>query len=318
MTKASSKRDWNDLSLTELFDELCVRAPSVITQQEAYKSIIDIARQEDLDRSGDLTSRNLIDESRAAEAVMRSRGTGRLAGLRLLLLVAAHYDRELGIELLVPDGEEAVAGATLARVNGKLQSVLAAERVMLNFVCHLSGIATLTARYVDAVKGTDARIYDTRKTIPGMRHFAKYAVRCGGGYCHRLGLSDAMLIKDNHIAHIPAPNLEHQLRIAIDQTRRQFPELAFVEIEVDTLEQLERVLTLDVDIVLLDNFDTEAMRQAVAIRDRTKPQVQLEASGGINLGNVRAAAETGVERIAVGAITHSAPALDIALDIAPA
>ena len=185
----------------------------------------------------------------------------------------------------------------------------------MNFVTHLSGIATLTSQYVQAVKGTNAVICDTRKTIAQMRSLAKYAVACGGGVNHRMGLFDAVLIKDNHIAGIAPDDLTHALISAIIKARAAQPPPAFIEVEVDTLEQLRRVLLCAADMILLDNMSPPQLREAVAMRDADAPQVQLEASGGVTLDNVRAIAESGVDRIAVGQITHSAPALDMGLDI---
>jgi nicotinate-nucleotide pyrophosphorylase (carboxylating) len=189
------------------------------------------------------------------------------------------------------------------------------ERVALNFCTHLSGIATLTSAFVDAVRGTKAGIYDTRKTIPGLRGLAKYAVACGGGRNHRIGLYDAVLVKDNHIAHVPTAQLAAAMSAGIAKARAMQPRPVFVEIEVDNLAQLEEVLRCDVDIILLDNMTPSQMQQAVSLRNRIAPRIELEASGGITLANVRAAAETGVDRIAIGALTHSAVALDLGLDI---
>jgi nicotinate-nucleotide pyrophosphorylase (carboxylating) len=206
-------------------------------------------------------------------------------------------------------------GQPIATVIGPQRSILAAERVMLNFMTHLSGIATLTARFVAAIAGTRARILDTRKTIPGLRTLAKYAVRCGGGLSHRMGLHDAVLIKDNHLAGIPIAALKARLDEAITAARRLMPPPLFVAVEVDTLDQLQIVLRCAVDFVLLDNMPAEMMRHAAAIRDRVAPDVLLEASGQVNLQTVRAIAESGVDRISIGALTHSAPALDIGLDM---
>jgi nicotinate-nucleotide pyrophosphorylase (carboxylating) len=203
--------------------------------------------------------------------------------------------------------------------------VLTAERLLLNFLGRLSGIATLTRRYVEAVVGTRARIYDTRKTTPGWRRLEKYAVRCGGGWNHRSGLFDAVLIKDNHLAvrsaspggaagYTPAEAVARARRYAGDRAGEAGCGELIVEVEVDTLEQLAEVLPAGPDLVLLDNMSLDQLRQAVAYRDAVHAAIELEASGGVGLENVRALAETGVDRISVGALTHSAPSLDVALD----
>jgi nicotinate-nucleotide pyrophosphorylase (carboxylating) len=198
----------------------------------------------------------------------------------------------------------------LATARGPIPSLLTAERTALNFLQHLSGIATQTRRYVDAIAGLPARILDTRKTLPGWRLLEKYAVRCGGGHNHRTGLYDGILIKDNHLAAIGKASVREAVRLARGGPFGQLP----VEIEVDTLAQFDEALAVGPDIVLLDNMTAEQMREAVRRRNAAAPKVLLEASGGVNLTTVRTIAETGVDRISVGALTHSAPALDIALD----
>lgn len=299
--------DPNALPLDELLDALVDR--------DRLDTLIAAARDEDLGDRGDITSDALIDPQRRTEAAFRVRRPGVLSGGALLTRIAAAYDTQLEVELRIADGAHVQRGSVVAAVTGTLRSLLAAERVMLNFLTHMSGIATATALHCEAVLGTGARIYDTRKTVPGLRGLAKYAVRCGGGYCHRIGLFDAVLIKDNHIAHLGDDELKPALDTAIASARSLHPRPAFVEIEVDTLEQLRTVLACDIDIVLLDNLPADELRQAVAIRDELHPSVQLEASGGVTMETVRALAETGVGRIAIGAITHSAPSLDIGLDI---
>lgn len=303
--------DWNTKPLAELF--------TTIEQDEHHPldALLRAARHEDLDSAGDITSNTLVPESIYVTADLVARAPGRLAGLALIPHLLPIYDPALQLEESRRDGEALEAGSTIARITGHLRSILAAERVVLNFLTHLSGIATMTASFVDAVAGTNAKIYDTRKTIPGLRTLAKYAVRCGGGYCHRIGLFDAVLVKDNHIAHIPPRDLHDTLAAAIALARRSSPAPAFIEVEVDTLEQFRAILDLDIDIILLDNMTNDQMRQAVALRNDARPAAQLEASGGVNLDTVRAIAETGVDRIAIGALTHSAPALDIGLDISP-
>lgn len=279
-------------------------------------TLIALAKREDLGEANlDITSLCFIPPSLTTTAVMHARKPGRLAGAALLPLIAKQYDNDIHIDISAIDGDVLGARQTIATFTGSLRSILAMERAALNFCTHLSGIATLTARFVDAISGTKAGIYDTRKTIPGLRGLAKYAVACGGGKNHRIGLYDAVLVKDNHIAHVPTGELATALSQGIAKARAMNPKPTFVEVEVDNLAQFEQVLQCDVDLILLDNMTPSQMQQAVKIRDRVKPRVELEASGGINLNTVRAAAETGVDRIAIGALTHSAVALDIGLDI---
>src|SRR5262249_44737432 len=215
------------------------------------------------------------------------------------------------------DGDLLERGSVIGQLAGPMRSLLAMERISLNFLQRLSGIATLTARYVAAVKGTRAVIYDTRKTTPGWRFLEKYAVRCGGGSNHRFGLYDAVLIKDNHLAWIKeagGPSGSEPIATAIAAARGTTAPGTTVELEVDSLEQFELALARHPDIILVDNLGPEDVAMAVGRRDETAPRVKLEASGGVNLGSVRALAETGVDRISIGALTHSAPALDVALD----
>lgn len=284
------------------------------------ESLIRCARAEDMGPSGlDITSAMLVPADMAGRAVMASRQEGVLAGAALLPTVAAVYNPMIQADVLMPDGSPIAPGDVVAEFTGPLRGVLAMERIALNFVTHLSGIASLTARYVALTRGTPARICDTRKTIPGLRALAKYAVTCGGGVNHRMGLHDAMLVKDNHIAHLPLNRLRQTLEDAIVHARRTDPPPAFVEIEVDRLDQLEQVLACHAgarpDMVLLDNMPPSLLVQAVALRNRLAPDVLLEASGGVNLDTVAALAAAGVDRISVGAITHSAPSLDLGLDI---
>ncbi len=278
--------------------------------------LIALARREDMgDANRDITSECFIPVELQATAVMHARRSGRLAGASLLPRIAAAYDPAIVVECAQIDGDALTPRQTIATFTGPLRSILAMERVALNFCTHLSGIATLTAAFVEAVRGTKAGIYDTRKTIPGLRGLAKYAVVCGGGRNHRIGLHDAVLVKDNHIAHMRHEELATTLARGIAKARALSPAPGFVEVEVDNLKQLEVVLGCDVDVILLDNMTTSQMQQAVMMRDRQSPEVQLEASGGITLDTIRAAAQTGVDRIAIGALTHSAVALDIGLDI---
>lgn len=271
--------------------------------------LIRLAIDEDMgSHRRDLSSELTIPVNARGEGKFIPRQSGVACGLMVLPRLAAAFDPDLHVTLLARGGQHIEPGQAIAEATGSMRAILAFERTALNFLCHLSGIATLTARYVDAVAGTRARIYDTRKTVPGLRGLAKYAVACGGGMNHRFGLHDAVLVKDNHLAHTPMERLGDVLPAAK-------PLAAFVEVECDTLAQVERVLKMDVDLVLLDNMPPDTLREAVALRDRLAPRVELEASGGVTLQTVRAIAETGVNRIAVGALTHSAPALDIGLDV---
>ena len=280
------------------------------------------ARCEDMgEPPTDPTSELLVDAEARIEAMFTARAPGRLCGGALMQEVAAVFDRSIEVQPHLPDGSVLQAGTAIATIRGPGRSVLAAERTCLNLVTHLSGIATATSRYVAAAAaapGSRAAIYDTRKTLPGYRGLAKYAVICGGGQNHRQGLFDAVLIKDNHLAGLDEPSLRARLERVIPAARER-ETVSFIEVEVDTLEQLRIVLELPghamPDIVLLDNMTPQTLAEAVAMRNRLAPQqVELEASGGVNLDTVTAIAAAGVDRIAVGAITHSAVALDIGLD----
>jgi nicotinate-nucleotide pyrophosphorylase (carboxylating) len=248
------------------------------------------------------------------------RTDGIVAGLPAVGLVLGAANPELRLQHHVEEGASVTAGQCLATVSGLETSILSTERIALNFLQRLSGIATLTRRFVDAIRGTSAKILDTRKTTPGWRLLEKYAVRCGGGCNHRMGLYDQFLIKDNHLAARPNKR-ELPLRNAV-QIAKRFPldlvgdakPTVAVEIEVDTLDQFDDAIAGAPDIILLDNMPLDMMREAVKRRNAVSPSVLLEASGGVTLQTVRAIAETGVDRISVGALTHSAPALDIALD----
>jgi nicotinate-nucleotide pyrophosphorylase (carboxylating) len=271
------------------------------------RPVIEAALAEDLGGAGDITSAACIPAGTRFEGVFRARKSGRLAGLACARLALAALDPEASFTADAADGDAIEACAVLARATGDARAVLAAERVALNLMQRLSGIATLTAAYVDAVKGTKARIADTRKTTPGLRALEKYAVRCGGGINHRFGLGDAILIKDNHIAACGG------IAGAIARSRAAAGHLVRVECEVDGLDQFDEALAAGSDVILLDNFSTGDLREAVR---RAQGRVVLEASGGVNLETVRSIAETGVDVISVGALTHSAPALDIGLDAA--
>jgi len=270
--------------------------------------LIDFALTEDLSDDGDVTSQATIPEGLQGKAAFVARSPGVLAGLDVAHRVCQRVDHQLEFNPLREDGYRLAKGEVIATIAGPMRSILVAERTALNFLQRLSGIASLTRQFVDAVAGLPVQILDTRKTTPAWRRLEKYAVRMGGGTNHRVGLFDMVLIKDNHLAA-----MHGDIRTAIAAARSQFPKLP-VEVEVDSLEQLEMALSAKPDFVLLDNMSIEQMRQAVARRDASALSVKLEASGGVNLQTVRAIAETGVDRISVGALTHSAKALDLALD----
>jgi len=274
------------------------------------------AREEDLGENGDdITSRLLVPEELRASAVIRSRAAGVLSGGAMLETIAQAYDPAVRVRVHMKDGSPLKPGDRAATFTGSLRSILAIERVALNFCTLLSGIATTTQLYVNETAGTSAKIYDTRKTHPGLRELEKYAVVCGGGHAHRMGLFDAVLVKDNHLAHLPLERYPEALGRMMVQAKLSNPKPRFVMIEVDTLDQLERVLGIAPDIVLLDNMDVPTIRKAVVLRNRMAPHVELEVSGGVRLNTVRKFAETGVDRISAGALTHSSPALDLGLDI---
>jgi len=277
--------------------------------------IIRMAMEEDLGQ-GDITTDLLFKDDAQAKATIVSREEIVVSGLPVVQEILRQYDEKLKMTAHFRDGQSAHVGNKLATIEGPLRSMLSVERVMLNFLQRLSGIATTTSRYVRAVKGTKARIYDTRKTLPGWRLLEKYAVRCGGGYNHRLGLYDGILIKDNHLAEM-GRNFPTKLRRVI-QEARNIRGLKFVAVEVDHVDhQLNHVLKIPgIDIVLLDNMGQWQLKHAVEMRDEMcrEGKPLLEASGNINLNNVAEIAQCGVDRIAVGAITHSADAADIGLD----
>lgn len=283
-------------------------------EREAARRLIAAALEEDLGRVGDITSRAFLDPTWAGRARIVSRESGVLAGLPVAVEVYRTVDPSVTVECFLEDGGKLSPGSVIAEVRGRTLSLLEAERTALNFLTHLSGIASLTARFVEAVRGTRAKILDTRKTLPGWRLPEKYAVRAGGGTNHRIGLYDAVLIKDNHLAAFRHARPQGSLAEAVRAVREKIPVGTIVEVEVDRLEQLREVLPGGPDIVLLDNMSLDLMRAAVSIRNETAPIVLLEASGGVNLERVRGIAETGVERISVGALTHSAGYLDLGLD----
>jgi nicotinate-nucleotide pyrophosphorylase (carboxylating) len=279
--------------------------------------LITQALAEDLGPIGDITSTAIIPSHARGAARLVARSPGVLAGLGAVERLAAEFELIENWKPCLADGVILEPGSLIARLYGSMRSLLAMERIALNFLQRLSGIATLTARFVSAVAGTRAVIYDTRKTTPGWRALEKYAVRCGGGHNHRLGLFDAILIKDNHIAWLQSADPSGRPELfaeAIAAARANSPVGTTIEIEVDTLEQFDRALAHGPDIILVDNLGPDMLAEAVRRRDAVAPSIQLEASGGVNLSTVRALALSGVDRISVGALTHSAPALDIALD----
>lgn len=268
--------------------------------------LIKRALEEDI-WTGDITTEATIPEERQAVARVWTKVDGVIAGLPLFKQVFLQVDPTLQVELLVGDGFVATAGATLAHISGSARSILQAERVALNFLQRLSGIATRTSRLAEAIKFYQARIVDTRKTTPGLRMLEKYAVRMGGGYNHRFGLYDAVLIKDNHIA------VAGGIKEAVTAVRRRIGHTTKIEVEVETLEQLCEALESRADIIMLDNMSIDTMKEAVK---QAHGKAILEASGGISEENIVEVAKTGVDYISVGAITHSVRALDISLDIA--
>ena len=269
------------------------------------KPLVKDALTEDLGRRGDVTSQATIPAGMQAQLQIRARQVGVICGMDLARLSFALVDAQIEFAAQVQDGETVEAGAVLATVRGNARHLLTAERTALNFMTHLSGIATATRQIVDSVAEYPAQITCTRKTIPGLRIVQKYAVRCGGGRNHRLGLDDAILIKDNHIA------IAGDITTAIEQAQAFAGHLIPIEVEVDTLAQLELALDAGVNLVLLDNMPPKLLRQAVIL---CQGRAKTEASGGITPDSVRAAAETGVDFIAMGYLTHSTTALDIGLD----
>jgi nicotinate-nucleotide pyrophosphorylase (carboxylating) len=272
------------------------------------RQAVQFALAEDLG-SGDATTLAIVPEAAVAKAVMHAREPLVVAGLAFAEVAFAELSSAIQVERLAKDGQHANAGGILLRLSGPARAILSAERVALNFVQRLSGIATLTAQFVDAVKGTPVQILDTRKTTPGWRRFEKYAVTCGGGKNHRLGLFDLILIKDNHLVALQneKPNA---IAAAVARAREKFPQLK-IEVEANSLEQAEQAADAGADVILLDNMNPVKLRLAV---QKIKGRAQIEASGGVNPANVRAIAGAGVDFISVGALTHSARAVDIGLD----
>ncbi len=277
--------------------------------------LLDAALEEDAARN-DVTTRALVPEDLDAEAEVRAGAEGVICGLSLAGRLAARFDLRVSFEERRRDGDRVEPGVALARLSGPAASILSVERTMLNFLQRLSGVATLTARFVEQVRGTGARIYDTRKTTPGWRRLEKYAVVCGGGCNHRMDLGDEALIKDNHLALTAAQSAEN-VRRAVEKVRAACPGLR-VEVEVEDLAQLESALAAGPDVIMLDNMTPDQFRQAVSVvaakcAEGSRPL--LEASGAITLANASAYATAGADRISIGALTHSAPALSLSLEI---
>jgi nicotinate-nucleotide pyrophosphorylase (carboxylating) len=275
---------------------------------DLIRQAVKVALNEDIG-SGDVTTLATVPEKATATAQMVAREPLVLAGIELAEATFVELSSAANIKRLAEDGRRIERGQTFLFVHGPARSILTAERVALNFVQRLSGIATLTAQFVAAVKGTQARILDTRKTTGGWRRLEKYAVHCGGGQNHRLGLFDMVLIKDNHLSALRG-EMPNAIAAAVRRARSKYPQLE-VEVEADTLEQVQQAVEAGTDIILLDNMTPEQLCAAVKL---VNGRVRIEASGGVKLSNVRAIAETGVDYISVGALTHSACAVDIGLD----
>jgi nicotinate-nucleotide pyrophosphorylase (carboxylating) len=272
---------------------------------------VQAALEEDIG-SGDVTTLSTVPESAVAQALMVAREPLTLAGLEFAIQAFTSLSSTLVIKKEMEDGQQASRGQTILSGQGSARAILTAERVALNFVQRLSGVATLAAQYVEAVRGTNAVILDTRKTTPGWRRFEKYAVTCGGATNHRTGLYDMVLIKDNHLAAISGP-ADKVIQQAVSRARSKYPEIK-VEVEADTLEQVGQAAEAGADFILCDNMEPAMLREAVKI---VNGRSKTEASGGVNLSTVRGIAETGIDFISVGAMTHSARAVDVALDFVP-
>jgi len=292
--------------------------------QEDCRQVIRLAVREDLQRGYDWTTVSLVPPDAQGMVAVVARQSGVLSGLPAARLVLQEMDSPAQWTVHVDDGAPVQPGTVVAEIYGPVRDLLTGERLMLNFLGRLSGIATLTQQYVQAVQGTHAEIFDTRKTTPGWRRLERYAVRCGGGRNHRMGLFEAVLIKDNHLAFhsgdvdderlTPGEAVLAARRFVENSTEHGTHPDMIVQVEVDELDQLDDVLSAAPDIVLLDNMDLAQLREAVGRRDAVAPEVQLEASGNVGLPTIRNIAKTGVERISVGRLTHSPDNLDIALD----
>ena len=273
-------------------------------------TLIEHSLQEDIGR-GDATTDVAVDPELTASGVVTARESGVVAGLPLLSRLFTRLDTDLKVTLLAHDGDLVAPGDAVARIEGPVASLLTGERTALNFLQYLSGIATLAQQYATVLEGTDCIVLDTRKTLPGYRRLAKYAVRCGGGHNHRMRLDDRILLKDNHWA-----SRDGSLQDLVQRGRERHPDLA-IEIEVDTLSQLQEILPLKVEWILLDNFTPDQVREAVVLRDKADADgwiTRLESSGNVTLETIRSFAEAGADAASVGRLTHSVPALDLGLD----
>ena len=277
-----------------------------------YSALVELAINEDIG-NGDITSQavNLPEENFIG--VFTSREEGILAGSDIAQYVLKKISPESKIKFLLKDGAKLKRGTKIAIIKGPTSGVLMAERIILNFLQRLSGIASITNQYVAKVSGTDCKILDTRKTTPGWRNIEKYAVLCGGGTNHRMGLYDMVMIKDNHIASL-SKSSDTPIREAVGRARQVVGKNKKIIVEVDTLNQMVEALSISPEIILLDNMDIQKLKKAVILRNKTMPNILLEASGGVNLKTVQKIAKTGVDRISIGALTHSVKALDIGLD----
>jgi len=293
--------------------------------EDDCRQLVRLAVREDLDRSIDWTTVCLIDAERRGVCAVVPRQQGICAGLVTVPWIIDEMDADIEFKTLLKDGDELTPGQVVLRLAGNARDLLTCERILLNMLCRLCGIASLTKRFTHKLEGTKARLYDTRKTTPGYRRLEKYAVLCGGGHNHRTGLYDGFLIKDNHLALAGSANDKTPMplspRLAVERARAwsegrtessKAPEI--VEIEVDSLEQLNEALPAGPDIILIDNFSLEQLTAAVSMRDRLAPGVELEASGNVKIDTIAEIAKTGVDRISSGALTHQATWLDLGLD----
>jgi len=283
-------------------------------EKQAAERLIEMALAEDWRDTGDLTCKAVIPADLKGEAVFVSRSLGVAAGLPVVPLVLARAGGHAIFDPFLQDGSQVEKGSVLGRVHGSMAAILSTERITLNFLQRLSGIASQTRKYVDLIADLPVKLLDTRKTTPGWRLLEKYAVRCGGGHNHRMGLHDGVMLKDNHIAALARAGGAGTIAEAVRLVRWKYGKTVPLEVEVDTLDQLDEALTARPDVVLLDNMTLQMLREAVKRRNAVAAGVELEASGGVNVQTLRGIAETGVDRISVGALTHSAPALDIGLD----
>ncbi len=289
---------------------MTAQAPQA-SSRRGWEAIVDLALNEDIG-TGDITTLATVPDTAQAQGTILAKDAGVISGIDVARFVFTRVDASIGFEALVSDGDAVEAMTPLARVSGWARSLLTAERTALNLMQRLSGVATVTARYVAETEGSVSRVVDTRKTTPGLRLLEKLAVQHGGGHNHRFGLADGVLIKDNHLAAIGGPD---RVTKAIRSARELAPHTLRIEIEVTTLDELDEALTAGADVILLDNMSDRLISEAVTRRDAADPRILLEASGGITLQRIRRLAATRVDLISCGALTHSAPALDISLDL---